>query len=123
MGMPIGMCIGICLGMVLGKVLLNNIGVGLCLGLSIGMSLGMTLDYSKKQSVNREIQKNGLKIKEIREETYGDFSVVVEDKNGERKTVNVSHEDMEEQKFSIGDTVLENEDGSLYQAFDKGSKK
>ncbi len=106
----IGLSIGLSLGVALGMTLFDNIAIGMCLGMSIGMALGAIKD----KKINEQIEKEGYIIHSIENN-----KVIIINKIGEQKVINMTNEEIVAEEFSVGDIVYLDEKGMLEQAYDK----
>ena len=109
--MSLGMCFGVSGGLIFGTIFYpNNMSLGMCFGLPIGMCLGMAIGKAK----DKRLSENIVIIRKI--ETINDSSdivIYVSDKNEIEKQYIVTEKKMKEEKFTEGDRVAEEIDGSL----------
>ncbi len=113
-----GMCFGVAIGTSLG-VVFDNITYGTVFGISIGFAIGAIVGSNKDKAVNEQIEEKGYTIKEINPKENNEYSIVIEDKFGNRKDVLTPSGIMDTELFSVGDVVFLDEDGMIEQAFDK----
>lgn len=109
--MSLGMCFGVSGGLIYGMILFpDNMALGMCFGLPIGMSIGMAIGAAK----DKRLSENMMEIDRI-EAVSGtsDMLIYAIDKNGVEKEYRVSEKKMKTEKFSVGDRVAEEKDGSL----------
>lgn len=109
--MTIGMCFGASFGLSIGMILYSdNMSLGICLGLPIGMCIGMAIGSVK----DKRLSQNMMEISRI--ETMNELSNVIIyaiDKNGTEKEYSITKKEMKEERFSVGDRVAEETDGTL----------
>ena len=83
----------------------------------------MAIIGSKKdQAVNDQVEEKGYTIKEINLKENNGYSIVIEDKFGNKKEVLIPSGIMETELFSVGDVVYLDEDGMIEQVYDKDEK-
>ena len=100
--MSIGMCFGVSGGLIFGMILYpDNRTLGMCFGIPIGMCIGMAIGSAKDKRLSENIQESS------------DMLVYAMDKNGVEKKYKVSEKKMKEEKFSVGNRVAEETEGSL----------
>ena len=109
--MSIGMCFGVSGGLIFGMILYpDNRTLGMCFGIPIGMCIGMALGSAK----DKRLSENMMKISRVEMiQESSDMLVYAMDKNGVEKKYKVSEKKMKEEKFSVGNRVAEETDGSL----------
>ena len=109
--MSIGMCFGVSGGLIFGMILYpDNRTLGMCFGIPIGMSIGMAIGSAK----DKRLSENMMKISRVEMiQESSDMLVYAMDKNGVEKQYKVSEKKMKEEKFSVGNRVAEETDGSL----------
>lgn len=109
--MSLGMFFGVLGGLIFGRFLnSDSMAMGMCYGIPIGMCIGMIIGSAK----DKRLSKNILTISRI--ETMNDPSnikIYVIDKNGTEKEYIVTDKKMKAEKFSVGDRIAEETDGSL----------
>ena len=110
------MCFGVAIGTSLGSSF-DNMALGSSLGLCIGMAIGLLFGSSKDKKINEQIEKEGYIIKAINEKDDG-YIVSIVNKMDEITSVNVSKEQMKEEKFSMDDVVFLSDD-KIEQAYSK----
>lgn len=109
--MSIGMCFGVSLGLIYGNILFpDNMAMGMSFGIPVGMCLGMAIGAAK----DKRLSEHMMEISRI-EAVPGttDWLLYTVDKNGVEKEYKVSAKKMKEEKFSVGNRVAEEKDGSL----------
>lgn len=109
--MSIGMCFGVSGGLIYGNILFpDNSSLGMCLGIPIGMCIGMAIGASK----DKRLSENMMEVVRIEANTESsEILVYAKGKNGIEKEYRVSEKKRKEEKFSVGDRVAEEKDGSL----------
>ena len=109
--MSIGMCFGVSGGLIFGMILYpDNRTLGMCFGIPIGMCIGMAIGSAK----DKRLSENMMKISRVEMiQESSDMLVYAMDKNGVEKQYKVSETKMKEEKFSVGNRVAEETDGSL----------
>lgn len=107
--MTLYMCIGMSLG-----TLVNIVFNGFDFSIAYGMMLGMTIGIIIGSAKDKRLSENMMKISRIMG-AYGssDMSVYAIDKNGVEKEYRVSEKMMKQEKFSVGNRVAEDTNGSL----------
>jgi len=109
--MSIGMSFGISIGLIFGMILFpDSMPLGMCFGIPIGMSIGMAIGAAK----DKRLSENMMEI--VRKEDVSESSDVLiyaVNKNGLEKEYRVSAKKMKAEKFSVGNRVAEETDGSL----------
>lgn len=119
MGMSLGMCFGVAIGCAFGQSVFDNMATGMTLGLSIGMCLGMVLGAVKDNAINRQLEEQGYKIKDIHPSQEENFLyVIIVNYKGEEQTVIISKDELEAETLSVGDYVFLDEEGLLEKAYD-----
>ena len=109
--MSLGMCFGVSLGMLYGEFLSpRNLSLGMCMGISIGMCIGLGIGAAKDKRLSEHMMKI-TRIEDVPEST--DKIIYAVDKNGEEAEYRVPEKRMQEEKFSVGNRVAEETDGSL----------
>ncbi len=109
--MSTGMCFGVSFGLLFGMFFYpDNIAMGMCLGLPVGMCFGIAAGAAKDKKLSENMMEVG-RIEAVQESS--DLLIYVTNKNGEEKEYRVSEKKMKKEKFSIGDRVAEETDGSL----------
>lgn len=109
--MSLGMCFGVSGGLVCGMILFpDNMILGMSFGLPIGMCIGIAIGSAK----DKRLSENMMEIVRIGavDESFDMFIYAI-DKNGEEKEYRITKEKMNEERFSVGDRVAEETDGSL----------
>lgn len=109
--MSIGMCFGVSGGLIYGTLLFpDNMSLGMCFGLPIGMCIGMAIGAAK----DKRLAENMMEISRIEDvQDASDKFIYAIDKNGAEKEYRVNEKKMKEEKFSVGDRVAEETEGSL----------
>lgn len=109
--MCLGMCFGVSGGLIYGTILFpDNMSLGMCFGLSIGMCIGMAIGAAK----DKRLSENMMKISRIEAvPESSDMFIYAIDKKGEEKEYRVSAKQMKTEKFSVGNRVAEETDGSV----------
>lgn len=109
--MSIGMCFGVSLGLIYGMILFpDNMSIGLCFGMPIGMCLGMAIGAAKDKRLSENMMEV-VRIEAVDGST--DMLVYAVSKNGNEKEYRVTGKKMKGEKFSPGNRVAEETDGSL----------
>lgn len=109
--MSLGMCFGVSGGLILSVIFNpNNLPLGICFGLPIGMSIGIALGTAKDNSLSKNIMII-TRIEAIKDSS--NILIYVIDKNEIEKQYVVTEKKMKEEKFTEGDRVSEEIDGSL----------
>jgi len=109
--MSLGMCFGVSIGLLYGMFLFpGNMALGICLGLPTGMCFGMAIGSAKDKRLSEKMMKI-VRIETISETS--DVMISAVDKNGNEKDYRTSEEKLKAEKFSVGNRVAEDEDGSL----------
>ena len=116
-GSKFGAAIGTSLG-----VVFDNIAYGVALGISLGVAVGAIIGLKKDQAVNDQVEEKGYTIKEINLKENHGYSIVIEDKFGNKKEVLIPSGIMETELFSVGDVVYLDEDGMIEQVYDKDER-
>lgn len=109
--MSIGMCFGVSGGLILGMIFFpNNMTIGMSFGLPIGMCIGMAIGQAK----DKRLSENMMIIRKIENiSDSSDILIYVIDKNEIEKQYIVTVKKIKEEKFTEGDRVSEEIDGSL----------
>ena len=109
--MSIGICFGVSGGLIFGMILYpDNRTLGMCFGIPIGMCIGMAIGSAK----DKRLSENMMKISRVEMiQESSDMLVYAMNKNGVEKKDKVSEKKMKEEKFSVGNRVAEETDGSL----------
>lgn len=109
--MSLGMCFGVSLGLIYGNILFpDNMAMGMSFGIPIGMCLGMAIGAAKDKRLSEHMMEI-FRIEAVPGST--DWLIYTVDKNGVEKEYRVSAKKMKEKKFSVGNRVAEEKDGSL----------
>ena len=109
--MSIGMCFGVSGALIFGNIFYpNNIALGMSFGISIGMCIGMAIGQAKDKRLSENIMII-RKIETVKDSS--DMAIYISDKNEIEKQYIVTEKKMKEEKFSEGDRVAEEIDGSL----------
>ncbi|MBQ4057526.1 MAG: hypothetical protein IJD40_01185 [Lachnospiraceae bacterium] len=109
--MSLGMCFGVSGGLLFGLILFpDNIALGMCLGMPIGMSIGMVIGSAKDKSLSENMMEVS-RIEDVQDSK--DKLLYAIDKKGVEKEYKVTESQMKNEKFSVGDRVAEETDGSL----------
>lgn len=119
--MSIGMCFGVAGGLIYGQILFpDNMSLGMCMGIPIGMCIGMAIGAAKDKRLAEQM----MEISRI-EDVPGssDKLVYAIDKNGTEKEYRVPEKRFNEEKFSVGNRVAEESDGSLISLESDTSEK
>ncbi len=102
-GISLGLSLGMCFGISLGMLLFDNMALGIGVGMCFGVAFGSMKDNAKR----KELEKTGYKIIEILTLDDGGFSLTSEKESGEIRTFVITPEEMEQNKFAVGDYVYE----------------
>lgn len=109
--MSLGMCFGVSFGLIYGNILFpDNMALGMSLGIPFGMCLGMAIGAAKDKRLSEHMMEIS-RIETVDEST--DIFVYAIDEDGAEKEYRVSAKKMKEEKFSVGNRVAEEKDGSL----------
>lgn len=109
--MSLGMCFGVSGGLIYGMILFpDNMSLGMCLGIPIGMCIGMAVGAAKDKRLSENMMRI-VRIDAVHQSP--DLLIYVIDKNEVEKEYRVSAKKMKEEKFSVGNRVAEETDGSL----------
>lgn len=113
------MCFGVAIGCAFGQSVFDNMATGMTLGLSIVMCLGMVLGAIKDNAINRQLEEQGYKIKDIHPSQEENFLyVIIVNYKGEEQTVIISKDELKAETPSVGDYVFLDEEGLLEKAYD-----
>lgn len=108
--MSLGMCFGVPGTLIFGSFLNFDYTTGICYGIPIGMCIGMIIGSAK----DKRLSKNLMTISRIETTNApSNIKICVIDKNGTEKEYIVTDKKMKAEKFSVGDRVAEEADGSL----------
>ncbi len=111
MYMSLGMCFGVSGGLIMGLLFFpDNMAMGLCYGLPIGMCLGMAIGSAKDKRLSENMMEV-CRIEDIKDSTSK--LIYAMDKSGIEKEYKVTERQMKDEKFSVGDRVAEETDGTL----------
>lgn len=111
MYMSLGMCFGVAGGLIMGLLFFSdNMAMGSCYGLPIGMCLGMAIGSAKDKRLSENMMEV-CRIEDIKDST--NKFIYAMDKSGVEKEYKVTERQMKDEKFSVGDRVAEETDGSL----------
>ena len=109
--MSIGMCFGVSGGLIYGTLLFpDNMALGMCMGIPIGMCIGIAIGSAKDKRLSEHMMEIS-RIEDVPESS--DKLIYAMDKNGVEKEYRVTREKMKEEKFSVGNRVAEETDGTL----------
>lgn len=104
------MCFGVSGTLIFGSFLNFDYTTGICYGIPIGMCIGMIIGSAK----DKRLSKNLMTISRIETTNApSNIKIYVIDKNGAEKEYIVTDKKMKAEKFSVGDRVAEETDGSL----------
>ncbi len=111
MYMSLGMCFGVAGGLIIGLFFFpDNMTLGTCFGMPIGMCLGMAIGSAKDKRLSENMMEV-CRIEDIKDST--NKLIYAMDKSGVEKEYKVTERQMKDEKFSVGDRVAEETDGSL----------
>ena len=109
--MSVGMCFGVSCGLVYGMLLFpDNMALGICVGIPNGVTLVMAVGAAKAKR-RSEKMREFIRMEDVPDSS--DKLIYVRDKNGAEKEYKVAEKKMKEEKFSVGDRIAEETDGSL----------
>ena len=81
--------------------------------------LGEVLGAVKDNAINRQLEEQGYKIKDIHPSQEENFLyVIIVNYKGEEQTVIISKDELEAETLSVGDYVFLDEEGLLEKAYD-----
>lgn len=99
------------------KYAMLYMGIGMCFGVSgglmgiaFGMCIGLAIGTAKDKRLSEKIMEI-IRIESV--ETIRNIIIIVKDQKGVEKQYEVSEKQMKEEKFEIGDRVVEEKEGVL----------